>query len=627
MEQHKNFEKFETFLSLFDKIYRSNNITDFKDLIPTIDTFEDLFLRCYQNRKKEGIYYTDKEISNFMVNQSLIFLINDRLKANSGHFKKISKINDIKNFSSTIQQEIYNFLLNITISDPACGSGNFLVKSADYLYNFIKMLDLNPQNPQIKIQILKNLYGYDTNEYAIKLCTMKLLAWYLDDSHLNFSDILPILQSNLRRENLFFNSNSIKYDIIIGNPPYGNILTQNEKMILKEEDIFYHDIYCAFLLKSLEWTNKIIVFLVPKSFLLRQGYVSFRNKFLSKTNIIKIVDIGSKIFKNATNEVQVIIYNKKNHKITDLQIYDYPNKKIITYKNQNIDLLRICFNIKCPYCVKSKKLYFYTFKEYCPHCGSETVGLNRIRIKMNDNVYKIINKIEQNGDLNYLNPLDFPKMIRGEEDKGLKLIRHNIRNDSKGSCFFIHARNDFKYYYLQKNKSFNIEEISSNILKGENYEYYIKPKLLIKHNNIIPEAIYTEDNICFTSSIYSLLSDDNEELNYLCALINSALLQFYCIYGINNQKDTTINLNQYMIRHLPLTNANRKIKSEIASKVNKIIEKLIITNGELNTLICQLLREIDDIIFSIYSITPREKNIICTDLKGRTTYFEKIYSQ
>ncbi|MFX1410438.1 MAG: Eco57I restriction-modification methylase domain-containing protein [Promethearchaeota archaeon] len=625
MEQQKNFEKFKTFLSLFDKIYSSNSTTGFKELIPTIESFEDLFLRSYQNRKKEGIYYTGKKISKFMVNEGLIFIINDRLQINPEHFKRISKINDIKNFNSNIQQEIYKILLNITISDPACGSGNFLVKSADSLYSIIKMLDLKPQNPEIKIQILKNLYGYDTNEYAIKLCTMKLLAWYLDDTHLNFSEVLPILKSNLRRENLFFNSKTLKYDMIIGNPPYGNILTQNEKLILKEGDISYHDIYCAFLLKSLDWTNNIIVFLVPKSFLLRQSYTKFRNRFLSKANIIKILDIGSKIFKNATNEVQIIIYNKKNHKNTDLQIYDYPNKKIITYENQNTDLLRICFNIKCPYCIKSKKLYFYTFKEDCPHCGSETVALNRIRIKMDDDTYQIINKIEQNGDLNYLNPLNFPKMIRGEEDKGLKLVRNKIRHDSKGSCFFINARNDFRYYYLQKRKSFNIEEISSNILKGENYEYYIKPKLLIKHNNIIPEAVYTEDKICFTSSIYSLLSDDNEELKYLCAFINSALLQFYCIYGINNQKDTTINLNQYMIRHLPIINANGKIKSEIVSKVNKIIENLIIKNGELNTLTCQLLREIDDIIFSIYSITLKEKNSICTDLKGRIKYFKNIY--
>ena len=627
MIQQKNFEEFEKLLSLFEKSTHSNNIKDFKVLIPTIDSLEDLFLNSYHNRKKEGIYYTEKDITQFMVTEALIFIINEKLKENSKNFKKISRIYEINNLTSNFQQKIHEILSNITICDPACGSGNFLINSADYLYKLIRKLDFETQNIDIKIRILKNLYGYDTNEYAIKLCAIKLLAWYFDGSNLSFSEILPILQSNLRIENIILNSNSAKYDIIIGNPPYGNILNQNEKMILKKEDIFYHDIYCAFLLKSLDLSNEFIVFIVPKSFLLRQGYVKFRNSLLSKANILKIFDIGSKIFKNATNEVQIIFYRNKNHKNRDLQIYDYPKKKIITYKNQNTDLLRICFNLKCPHCNKSKKLYFYTFNKHCPHCGFETIALNRIRIKNDDITYQIINKIERNGNLNYLNHLSFPKMIRGEEDKGLKQVRKILKNNSKSSCLFISARNDFKHYYLTKSKSFNMKEIDSNLLKGEDYEYYTKPKLLIKHNNIIPEAIYTEEYVCFTSSIYSLLYDDIEELKYLCALINSALIQFYCIYGINNQKDTTINLNQYMIRHLPFRNSNENTKSEIAFKVNKIIEILRMTNGKYNASTNQLLREIDNFIFSLYSITDNEKNIILNNLKKQIKYFENIYGK
>jgi hypothetical protein len=218
-------------------------------------------------------------------------------------------------------------------------------------------------------------------------------------------------------------------------------------------------------------------------------------------------------------------------------------------------------------------------------------------------------------------------MIRGEEDKGLKQVRKILKNNSKSSCLFISARNDLKYYYLTKTKSFNIKEIDSNLLKGEDYEYYTKPKLLIKHNNIIPEAIYTEEPICFTSSIYSLLYDDLEELKYLCAIINSALIQFYCIYGINNQKDTTINLNQYMIRHLPLKNSNEITKSEIGFKVNKIFENLRMSNGKYDTMTSNLLKEIDDFIFSLYSITDDEKNVILNNLKKQVKHFENIYGE
>ncbi|MFX0041739.1 MAG: Eco57I restriction-modification methylase domain-containing protein [Candidatus Hodarchaeota archaeon] len=627
MIQQKNFEEFEKLLSLFEKSTRSNNIKNFKKLIPTIDSLEELFLSSYYNRKKEGIYYTKKEITQFMVSEAIIFVINEKLKENSKNAKKIKKIYDINNLTLDSQQKIHKILSNITICDPACGSGNFLIIAAECLYELIRKLNFEPQISDIKIKILKNLYGYDINEYAIKLCMIKLLAWYFDESNSSFSEILPTLQSNLRIENIILNSNYNKYDIIIGNPPYGNILNQNEKTSLKKEDIFYHDIYCAFLLKSLDLSNEFIVFIVPKSFLLRQGYVKFRNRLLSKVNILKIFDMGSKIFKNATNEVQIIFYRIKNHENRDLQIYTYPKKKIITYKNQITDLLRICFNLKCPYCIKSKKLYFYTFNKQCPHCGFETIPLNRIRIKVDDITSQIINKIEKNGNLNYLNHLSFPKMIRGEEDNGLKHVRKMLKNNSQNSCVFISARNDFKYYYLTKTKSFNIKEIDSKLLKGNNYEYYLKPKLLIKHNNITPEAIYTEEDVCFTSSIYSLLYDDLKELKYLCALINSALIQFYCIYGINNQKDTTINLNQYMIRHLPFQNSNKNAKSEIALKVQNIIENLQMANGKFDPLTNRILKEIDDFIFSLYSITDDEKNIILNNLKKQVKHFESVYKE
>ena len=45
---------------------------------------------------------------------------------------------------------------------------------------------------------------------------------------------------------------------------------KNEKEILKNQNLFYNDIYCAFLIKSLDWIDSGIVgFLVPKSFLLK----------------------------------------------------------------------------------------------------------------------------------------------------------------------------------------------------------------------------------------------------------------------------------------------------------------------------------------------------------------------
>jgi hypothetical protein len=346
---------------------------------------------------------------------------------------------------------------------------------------------------------------------------------------------------------------------------------------------------------------------------------------LANASILKIYDIGAKLFKKATNEVQILIYQKKKKQQYNLEVFDYPENRIITYINQKFDQLRVCFNLECPLCLKSKKLYAYTFKKQCPFCESNTVELNRIRIKPKKEIYELIEKIENIGDLNYLNPIDFPKMIRGEEEIGLELVKSKLRKGTSGSCFFISARNDFNYFFFKRNKSFEIKEIDPKILKGNNYEYYLKPKLLIKHNNIIPEAIYTEDNICFTSSIYSLLHNDSDELKYLCAVLNSILIHFYCIYGINNQKDTTINLNQYMIRHLPIVKPNNKIKKIIAGKVDALTEMLNLNKNIVNEDSKQFIRDINDSILDQYPLTEEEKNIIISKVSNQIKFFKEIY--
>ncbi len=628
MEKQNKFEKFKQFIEQFDKYIKTKDFKEIHKIFPLIDSFEENFLTGYRKRKIEGTFYTNRRISDFIIIETLICLINKKLNQNNPKTKKIRNLDELLKFDQDLKNKIVKILLNITICDPACGAGGFLLSAADIIYDTILKLNHQLSDTQIKNQLLTNLNGFDINQFAIKLCLLKLLKWSKIENKTRMENLISILQSNLQVQNSITTSKFPKYDIIIGNPPYGNILNQEEKEILRKENIFYKDIYCTFLIKALQWSNEFISFLVPKSFLLRQGYINFRNNLLSKANILQIYDIGSKMFKNATNEVQIVIYeNMKNHLRQDLTIFDYPRTKIITYPNQDVDSLKLCFNLNCPLSLKSKKLYVYTFNKRCPHCNSNTYDLNRIRIKPKRKLYQILEKIEKTGDLNYLNPIDYPRMIRGEEDDGLNLVKRKLRKDTSGSCFFISARNDFNYYILNKNKSFNIEELDPKILKGNNYEYYRKPKLLIKHNNIIPEATFTNENVCFTSSIYSLLHNDISELKYLSAIFNSIVIQFYCIYAINNQKDTTINLNQYMIRHLPIIKPDKINKSKIIENVDMIDFLLLKNNGAALHKYYQVLREIDNIVFQLYSISESEKNLILSGTKNQIKHFRTVYGK
>ena len=478
---------------------------------------------------------------------------------------------------------------------------------------------------QIKFHVYTNLFGSEINQNARKLCILKLFSLFNNRSNSYDSELLSILNSNITLKDSLVRNKDFKFDLIIGNPPYGNILDNKQKNKLKSENIFYNDIYCAFLLKSLNWSKGIIGLLVPKSFLLRQGYVKFRQNLFSKANLLKIYDVGPNLFAKATNEVQILFYENKGDEIKDLEVFQYPNTEIIKYTTQNVDTLRVCFNKTCPLSAHAKKIYAYIPELNCPYCNSKTIPLNRIRIKPNKKILNLINKIEKSGEVNYLNIERIPNMIRGEEAKGLKQVRNLIEENTINNCYFIKAKEDFNYYYFTKDKSFDIEKADPRILKGTNFEFYTNPKLLIKHNSIFPQSVFSKENVCFTSSIYSVISDDHIELKYISAILNSSLMQFYCLYGINNQENTTINLNQYMIRHLPIKNASPDQKKTLSEKVQNVINALLKSNGKLNGKIIQELRQIEGIIFELYEIDGNEREMIVSDIKNRIVFYKNVY--
>lgn len=621
MKEKENHQKVDLlFESVLNSIKTGDQEKISEDLID-LTRIESDFLNEHSNRKKEGAYYTRQSISNFIVSQGIMLCLSNYLKSN-----QLSSLEDIYNLNSDLKSRIREKLLNFSILDPACGPGVFLLSASTQIFELLRNLEPELDIAKIIQSILKNLFGSEINDYARKLCIMKLFEWAYSKNGLDNSMIISILKTNISLEDSLTSKKSSKYDLIIGNPPYGNILDKSQKHRLKLEDIFYNDIYCAFILKSLEWSDNIIGYLVPKSFLLRQGYVIFRKKLFSLANLLKIYDIGPNLFARATNEVLILFYEKKSKMIKDLDIFQYPNTEIIRYSTQKVDSLRICFNKSCPLCAHGKKIYAYIPDLNCPYCNSKTVALNRIRIKPNQNVLNLINKIETLGDLNYLNIERIPSMIRGEEDKGLEQVLNLVEENSTNSCYFVKAKSDFNYYYIKKDKTFNIEIIAPKVLKGNNLEFYINPKLLIKHNSIFPQSVFSEEHVCFTSSIYSVIGDDNIELKYINAILNSSLMQFYCLYGINNQKTTTINLNQYMIRHLPIKNASTDRKKKLSELVQKIISSLMESSGIYTEDILENIKMVDDIIFKLYNIESKERNMIVSDVKNKIDLFKMVYS-
>ncbi|TFG00921.1 MAG: hypothetical protein EU541_01010 [Promethearchaeota archaeon] len=622
ISEKRKVQNLRNFIQKIESLISEKKYEHASRLISKIKEKEAIFLKDYDNRKKHGVYYTDSKLTKFIIQKTLFKFINYKFSID------LVSLKDLSNLTFEEKNNIKEILLKTSICDPACGSGNFLTKVAKIVLNFIKELKIEPFPKDIKNLILKNIHGFDINPIAVSLSRIKLIRWFIEENHANlkhYYEIKKILNKKIQIKNSLIDVDADRFDIIIGNPPYGNILTKSEKRILKKKNIYYKDAYCAFLLRSLEICKGIVGFLVPKSFLLRQSYIDFRNKFLSRSNLLELYNIGSNEFKHATNEVQILIFGKKEGDNEDLKVYNFPNEEIINYRKQNFDDLRVCINSKCNWNNLAKRFFLYTYKEKCPMCSSNTLPLNRIRIKCNQEIFDIFTQIEKSGDLNYLNINKFPQLIRGEEANGLKRVKEALKKNNGGSCYYLDAKYDFQYFYFNKSQTFNLESISADILKGSSKEYYKGPKLLIKHNNIYPEALYTEENTCFTSSIYSLLHKNRTELKYLCALLNSAVIHFYCIFAINNQNDTTINLNQYMIRHLPIIRISDSKKEEIAELVDLLTKEFKNSNGDLTKAIKEKTIILNDILFNIYNIGNDKQRYMIKEIKKYNPFFKTIF--
>jgi len=217
----------------------------------------------------------------------------------------------------------------ITILDPACGSGIFLVEAYRRLINHWKQAN---QNSDITISILSdilknNIFGIDCNENAIGIAALSLYLTMCD--YLEPKTIWDELRfETLNNRNLFvsdfFNNEqyhiSNDFDIIIGNPPWQSKLSSDAEKYLKSSGEIVGDkqICQAFMWKVgnyVKENGQICLLVSSKALLFNRSLknTSFRNNFFSSFNIRTIINFSAlrhTLFSKAIGPGAAIIYSK-----------------------------------------------------------------------------------------------------------------------------------------------------------------------------------------------------------------------------------------------------------------------------------------------------------------------------
>lgn len=148
----------------------------------------DNFDKQKSKRKKDGVFYTPKYITKYIVENTIGKLCEE--KKVELEFKEEEYFKGRKNRNKATIEKLVSvldayrdWLLQLTICDPACGSGAFLNQALDFLikeHSYIdelktKVLGGGLQFPDIENTILENnIYGVDLNEESVEIAKLSL---------------------------------------------------------------------------------------------------------------------------------------------------------------------------------------------------------------------------------------------------------------------------------------------------------------------------------------------------------------------------------------------------------------------------------------------------------------------
>ena len=304
-------------------------------------------------RKKDGVFYTPKYITKYIVDNTLGKLctekkIEHKLDEDIAIFdyqKADGKLNEKGKELFERLNTYKSWLLTLKVCDPACGSGAFLNQALSFFieeHKFVDDLIAELTNSPLRLfdtdlQILENnIFGVDINEESIEIA--KLSLWLRTaQSGRKLSD----LSNNIKCGNSLIDDPAVAgdkafiwqeefpevfekggFDVVIGNPPYGAKLPKQDiKFIVNKYSDFgisngLSDTYFVFYALSLSILiseGGVLGFITPNTWRLIDAASIFRQKILNTAdfNVYSIIQHNEKVFSDATVDCDTLLIQKK----------------------------------------------------------------------------------------------------------------------------------------------------------------------------------------------------------------------------------------------------------------------------------------------------------------------------
>ena len=426
---------------------------------------------------------------------------------------------------------------------------------------------------------------YLTDNYTKKLSLRSIINENIRNYIINLKGCTPDAQSKIEKLpipndkfflwHIYFKEVFDKggFDIVIGNPPYGASLSEDDKDLYRRiysEVQFKINTYTLFVLKAeqLLKENGVMYYIIPNTLLDNYFEENTRRK-LVELELLEINDLSDKVFETAVVHSMIFAFRNTHHK------EDYNVRVNITdnpYGNFEY--------IPCSY-FKQEPLCTYSIRSY----------------SSNDLLYKLkVNSVR------LFDVLDIRQAIKTGNDK-VYITSEPLYNNYKP---ILRGKDIQKYSIIPPQLYVNY---GTHLACPRSANIFEQPKILIREAGAKITATYDNSNYYVMSSLYNaILRDNGFSLKYLLGLICSTLYQYLMNkLTFEKTKGAFTKAKIYHYYELPVKNVSIKAQQPIIELVDSILT-IKHENPFADTF--EEEREIDHLVYKLYGLTYDEVLIV-----------------
>lgn len=607
-------------------------------------------------RKAGGVYYTPEYVVDYIVENTVGRLLRE-LKPRQAQ--------------------------KIRILDPACGSGSFLIRAYKELEDYYQRLKIEKYErrrkarekafrhqvpvpfsrdeevaegrrltlPEKRQIVLNHIFGVDIDEQAVEVTRLSLMLKMLE-GEMGMGPgraMLPMLDHNIQCGNSLISGGVLElkkffgddwpktkpfdwderfkkimddrgFDVVVGNPPYGDLLNDREKEFLRAVGFTAggrnNDVFRFFVERSLGVLGEsgLVGMILPNAYLTGSKYRNFRDCVVRNAQIVSLVNFGTmKVFPQGVFNSILILRKVRDTKRRDSSkihfIWDVKEQTLLggEYSERTVSQSLFVGNDWVPLdSLTAKLMSSSSCIPLAALCDSKDAGINYQRIGvgwMSRTKSKLSERILYEGKRQH--KFDIPYI------KGTDIHRYQLRQEFLNKRWLRHNYQSF---------------IGEDEVVAFNVEFFTAPEKIVTRQTadsvigtIDTGQLYTGRSLHCTT----LREDSVVSLKYVLGVLNSKLIThiYQQITREKGRAQAQVKLNK--LRRLPIRKIDfdspveRKMHDDLVALVDIMLDlnkKVQKARGSRKALLQRQIektdREIDQLVYRLYGLTKEEIKII-----------------